>query len=110
MNSPAGVFPIRAPPPTDRLSDRAERNRESEQMAKYKQNRTRGHEPEPCLQAEKLKIRASKVDEREKEAGRTQVRGRNRGGQVIGLALSSTPLISMGCWGGENKKGAVSRK
>lgn len=80
MNSPAGVFPIRAPPPTDRLSDRAERNRGSEQMAKYKQNRTRG-EPEPCLQAPKLKIRASKVDEREKEAGRTQVRGGNRGGR-----------------------------
>lgn len=80
MNSPAGVFPIRAPPPTDRLSDRAERNRGSEQMAKCKQNRTRGDEPEPCLQAEKLKIRAGKVDEREKEAGRTQVRG-NRGGR-----------------------------
>lgn len=81
MNSPAGVFPIRAPPPTDRLSDRAERNRGSEQMVKYKQNRTRGDEPEPCLEAQELKIRASKVDEREKEAGRTQVRGGSRGGR-----------------------------
>lgn len=73
-------------------------------MAKYKQNRTRGDEPEPCLEAQELKIRASKVDEREKEAGRTQVRGGNRGGQVLGLALSSTPLISMGCWGEKTRR------
>lgn len=54
-------------------------------MAKYKQNRTRGDEPEPCLQAEKLKIRASKVDEREKETGRTQVGGGTEGaGDSIG--------------------------